>query len=137
MVGNAKGKGAPMRWQYYTHKQTVIRAIRWSESQAVLPGMIRRDNFTDRKNKSVLPRFEMSWDQCAALIEGQQGWHMVKNGDFICRGAAGELFPVPPEIFEANYELDEGQPRQPLDDKMQAGINDTVTSAINKASGNV
>lgn len=118
----------------YTHKPTVISAVQWTPSDDLLPGMVRRDDFLDRKNKSVLPRFDLSWHECAALIEGQQGWHMVKSGDYICRGLAGELYPVPPLIFEANYQLKENQPRKPFDEQgMQQHIGDTVQAEVDRA----
>ena len=134
MVGKPEG-AREMTWLYYRHKPTEIRATQWQQGTPMIAGVVLVADYKDNKGKSVLPRFDMSWQQCTALIEGQQGWHMVKHGDYICRGAAGELYPVPVEIFEANYERKEGQPRGPIDDKMQTGIEDHVRSEIKRNEG--
>lgn len=119
----------------YVHKPTEISAEQWFAGHGLKPGMVAADvSARPNPNKSVLPRFDMSFHQCAAIIEGQAGYHMVKSGDYICRGAAGELYPVPPEIFEANYTLKPGQPRKPFDEAgTEQRIQDTVQDSIDKA----
>jgi len=38
------------------------------------------------------------------MLNTLEGPHMVRNGDYICTGPAGEKWNVAKEIFEATYE---------------------------------
>lgn len=37
-------------------------------------------------------------------IDTLEGTHRAKDGDYIIRGVAGELYPCKPDIFEQTYE---------------------------------
>jgi len=37
-------------------------------------------------------------------IETLEGWHIVRDGDWIITGIQGERYPCKPDIFEQTYE---------------------------------
>ena len=37
-------------------------------------------------------------------IETLEGDHLVRKGDFVIRGVAGEFYPCKPDIFEETYD---------------------------------
>lgn len=45
----------------------------------------------------------------ALVIPTLEGDHLASIGDWIIKGVAGEFYPCKPDIFEATYELVEGQ----------------------------
>ena len=38
-------------------------------------------------------------------IETLEGWHIVRNGDWIITGVKGEFYPIKDDIFRETYEL--------------------------------
>lgn len=124
-----------MAWLNYTHKPTRIRAERWFLNVGLVPGMALYDHI--HHGGMVISRpdhVEPVHDHPAAVIQGNRGFHGVWEGDYVCRGDAGELYPVPPEIFQTRYDLDAGQHRQPIDAaRLEADIAREVQSTIDKA----
>lgn len=123
-----------MNWRYYIHKPTEIRAAKWDGQliagmrpfeQAYIHQILSRPDREYMSNSTLPPK---------ALIEAVHGFHGVWQGDYICRGDAGELYPLPAFIFEAGWELKPGnQPRQPItNDKMASDIQEHVQASIDR-----
>jgi hypothetical protein len=54
-------------------------------------------------------RMEMDGHQPYGVVKTLEGEMRAEHGDWIIRGVAGEFYPCKPDIFEATYELVEGQ----------------------------
>lgn len=111
-----------MDWLYYTHKPTEIRASVWHKGDS-LAGIINDATGIRCFSRPDHPEGERA-DAC---IRAVHGFHAIFDGDYICRGDAGELYPLPPHVFEAAYDLKPRQPRKPFD---EAGMEQSVQSHV-------
>lgn len=88
----------------YRKKPIEIDAVQWTGDNAAeikaFTGI--RSNGED---SFLLPsEITGAWDRPRVWNESQTSWNTVNVGDWILRGAAGELYPCESGIFAATYE---------------------------------
>ena len=82
-------------------KPVTVEAFRWTGGidQTEDPEWI-----VDAIRKGIV-RFDMPCTpDCTMFIDTLEGTHQARKGDWIIKGAAGELYPCKPDIFAATYE---------------------------------
>ena len=79
-------------------KTALVEAEQFLPIQGKIPsGVYSSERADPRKNPLA------DW-----MLKTLEGDHILRNGDYICTGPAGEKWNVAREIFEATYELAEG-----------------------------
>lgn len=83
----------------YRKKPVVIEATQWRK-----PG----DHPEVRSSRNGLPlpegSFTLDEGEVVGFIETLEGPHVVRPGDWIITGVAGEHYPCRPDIFAATYD---------------------------------
>lgn len=80
----------------YRKKPVIIHAVQWLPGVS-LPGVETGIFLVDQLGGPDTP---------AAIVETLEGRMMVRPGDMVITGVAGERYPCKPEIFEATYEVE-------------------------------
>lgn len=86
----------------YRKKPVVVEAVQlnwenWGDICEFLGDIISEKNPGRYEEGSGMERIELT-------IPTKEGDMIVRHGDYIIKGIAGEFYPCKPEIFEATYE---------------------------------
>ena len=79
----------------YRKKPVVIDAEQWQGTKKSLDKVMAMGDIPWRPGEMGTETF---------LIETLEGDHLVRKGDFVIKGVAGEFYPCKPGIFEKTYE---------------------------------
>lgn len=79
----------------FRKKPVEIEAVQWDGSQESFKAILAMGDVPWKPG-------EMGSDTFS--IKTLEGDHLVREGDFVIRGVAGEFYPCKPLIFEATYE---------------------------------
>lgn len=112
----------------FRKKPVVIEAVRWNAPDEMGRVKLAREcddhpavrmtsymEVNELIGTSGCSRDCVMWDwSVLGLIESPEGKQIVRPGDWIIKGVAGEFYPCKPEVFESTYEKVEESTTAPL-----------------------
>jgi hypothetical protein len=84
-------------------KTALVKAAQFLPAEGKFPRGVQSDELADPRKSTA------QW-----VLKTLEGRHVLRNGDYVCTGPAGEQWNVSKEIFEATYELAHSRKAAPI-----------------------